>query len=304
MDANSRIITLGDSVSWGQGLLPPHKFACLVANSIGASISGNGFILAHSGAIIGVSKPDPTSSINPEIPAPAPMIINQLSQVQAPDTVDLVLLTGGINDVNITTIFDPFTTLRYLHELTQQACYSDMKSLLAKVLSTFTKPTVQIRVVGYYPVVSPVSNPLPGPAGDPLVHLLGNFGLGFPQTLERNIVLGALSARAMQFWTDSNNFLQQAVDESSKGNAERLAFVKTPFTPDNALFTPNSFLWGFAQDLGPEDEVAAQREAACAVQYPPLTEFFANELCHLASIGHPNVAGAQAISQAILASLS
>lgn len=304
MNANPRIVVLGDSVSWGQGLLPQHKFANLVASSLGGSTAADNFMLAHSGAIIGVSAPDARTSVNPEIPAPAPMIIDQVSQVRAPETVDLVLLMGGINDVNITTIFDPFTSLPHLHQLTLQACYSDMRALLTKALGTFTKPTVQVRVVGYYPILSPVSNPLPSAAGDPLTHFLGNLNLGFPQTLEREIVLGALSARAMQFWTDSNNYLQQAVRESSSGNAERLAFVRTPFTPDNALFTPNALLWGFGADLGPEDEVATQREAACAIQYPPVPEFFANEVCHLASVGHPNIAGANAISQAILGTLS
>ncbi len=57
MNANSRIVTLGDSVSWGQGLLPQHKFANLVAATFGASTSGNNFMMAHSGAIIGATKP-------------------------------------------------------------------------------------------------------------------------------------------------------------------------------------------------------------------------------------------------------
>ena len=304
MNANPRIVVLGDSVSWGQGLLPQHKFANLVASSTGGSANSNSFMLAHSGAIIGVSNPDPRTSRDSEIPAPTPMIIDQVSQVQTPETVDLVLIMGGINDVNVTTIFDPFTTLADLHKLTQQACYSDMKRLLTKALGTFTKPTVQIRVVGYYPILSPLSNPIPVPAGDPLVHFLGNLNLGFPLTLERKLVLGALSDRAMQFWNDSNDYLQQAVTELSNGNAQRLAFITTPFTPDSALFTPNPLLWGFGNDLGPEDEVETQREAACAIQYPPLTELIPNEICHLASIGHPNVAGAEIISQAILDTLN
>ncbi len=174
------------------------------------------------------------------------MIIDQVSQVQAPETVDLVLLMGSINDVNITTIFDPFTTLNDLHTLTQQACYSDMKTLLAKALTTFTKPTVQIRVIGYYPIVSPVSNPLPTPAGDPLIHFLGNFDLGFPQTLERDLILGALSDRGMQFWKDSTTFIQQAVRETAPaGNAQRLAFVPVPFSPNNALFATKFVVMGF-----------------------------------------------------------
>jgi lysophospholipase L1-like esterase len=298
--ANSLIVTLGDSVSWGQGLLTQHKFANLVAAAYGASSAGNNFMLAHSGAIIGVSDPQPATSVNPEIPAPSPMVIDQIGQVQLPETVDLVLVMGGINDVNITTIFNPLTALADLRKLTLQFCYTDMKALLTKALNTFTKPTVQIRVIGYYPIISPVSDPLSGPAGDPLVHFLGNFNLGFPQTLERKAILGALSDRAMQFWGDSNNYIQQAVNEIA---SDSLAFVNTPFTPNNALFTSNSMLWGFGNDLGPEDEVAVQREVACALQYPPLTELVANEVCHLASVGHPNVTGAQAISEAILSTL-
>jgi lysophospholipase L1-like esterase len=300
MDATSRIVTLGDSVSWGQGLLPQHKFANLVAATFGVSTATNSFMQAHSGAIIGVSDPDPTTSLNPEIPSSSPMITDQAASVATPETVDLVLLAAGINDVNIRTIFDPFTPLSLIDQLTQRFCYSDMKTLLTKILNTFTKPGVQIRVIGYYPIVSPVSNPLTVPAGDPLIHFFANFNLGFLQTVDRDLVIKSLSDRAMQFWTDSTNCIRQAIAELG---ASPLAFVAPPFTPDNALFTPNSLLWGFGPDLGPEDEVSAQRGAACDIQYPPPAEFFPNEICRLASLGHPRVAGAQAIANAILASL-
>jgi lysophospholipase L1-like esterase len=300
MDAKSRIVTLGDSVAWGQGLLPQNKFANLVAAAFDVSTASNGFMQAHSGAIIGVSDPDATTSVNPEIPASSPMIIDQVSSVTWPETVDLVLLVAGINDVNIRTIFDPFTTMPLIDRLTQQFCYSDMKTLLAKILNTFTKATVQIRVIGYYPIVSPVSNPLSVPDGDPLIHLFANFNLGFLQTVDRDLVVKSLSDRAMRFWTCSTNCIKQAVSELA---APQLAFVANPFTPNNALFTPSSLLWGFGPKLGPEDEVSAQRGAACNVQYPLPAQFFPNEICHLASIGHPRVTGAQAIKDAILASL-
>jgi lysophospholipase L1-like esterase len=300
MDANSRMVTLGDSVAWGQGLQTQHKFANLVAAAFAISTASNGFMQAHSGAIIGVSDPDATTSVNPEIPAPSPMIIDQVSTVASPETVDLVLLTAGINDVNIRTIFDPLTPLTLIDQLTQRFCYSDMKTLLGKVLNTFTKPTVQIRIIGYYPIVSPISNPVETDVGDPLIHLFANFYLPFLQTLDRDIVVKSLSDRAMRFWTDSTNCIKQAVGELA---APQLAFVANPFTPNNALFTPNCLLWGFGPDLGPEDEVSAQRAAACNVQYPLPEQFFPNEICHLASIGHPTVAGAQAIANAILTSL-
>lgn len=300
MDANSRMVTLGDSVSWGQGLLPQNKFANLVAAAFGISTTSNGFMQAHSGAIIGVSNPDATTSIDPEIPAPSAMIINQASSLTLPGSVDLVLLMAGINDVNIRTIFDPLTPLARIDQLTQQSCYADMKTLLAKVLNTFTKPTVQIRVIGYYPIVSPASNPLAVAAGDPLIHLFANFKLPFLQTVDRDLALKSLSDRAMRFWTDSTNCIQQAISELA---VPQLAFVSNPLGPDNALFTPDSLLWGFGPDLGPEDEVSAQRGASCDIQYPLPAQFFPNEICRLASIGHPNVAGSQAIANAILASL-
>ncbi|HEY3861509.1 MAG TPA: hypothetical protein VGO59_06430 [Verrucomicrobiae bacterium] len=301
MDANSRIVTLGDSVAWGQGLLPRHKFANLVAGAYGVSTASAGFMQAHSGAIIGITDPDAATSVNPEIPASSPMIVDQIISVASPETVDLVLLTAGINDVNIRTIFDPFTSLARIDQLTRRFCHADMKTLLGKILNTFTKPGVQIRVVGYYPIVSPASNPLAVPDGDPLIHLFANFNLGFLQTVDRDLVVKSLSDRAMRFWTDSTNCIKQAVSELA---APRLAFVANPFTPDNSLFTPNSLLWGFGTDLGPEDEVSAQRGASCDIQFPLPVDFFPNEICRLASLGHPKVAGAQAMANAILASLA
>lgn len=295
----SRMVTLGDSVTWGQGLLSQNKFSSLVAGALGIA-SSSASLLAHSGACIGVTNPSPVTSTTPEIPSPSPLIIDQIGQTSSPDTIDLVLLIGGINDVSVQAIVDPFTSLTDLRRATKQACYLDMKVLLAKVSAVFTKPTAKFCVIGYYPILSPQSNPVPGLAGDPLVHLLGNFGCGFPLTLDRNDILKDLSDRAMQFWTDSDSFLKQAVLETG---SNRFSFIPTPFTPDNALFAPHPLLWGFGPDMGPQDEVAAQRGAACDIQYSSPFEFVQCEICHLASVGHPTVAGARVISQAILNAL-
>jgi lysophospholipase L1-like esterase len=300
MNPITRIIVLGDSVTWGQGLLPAHKFANLVAAGLGLPSLGNDAFVAHSGAIIGVHNPATTSARDGEIPVPAPMIIDQVSAVPAPLSADLVIITGGINDIGVDTIVNPLTDLGTLRAATKQACYDDLKTLLVKVLATFT--LARVRVTGYFPILSPASNPLVGSAGDPLLHLLGNFNVGFPQTLERDDVLSAVSDRTMQFWQDSNDYMAQAVADAN-GGAANAAFVQMPFIADNALFAPMSMLWGFAPDLGPEDEVAVQRGQACDLQYPSPFELVADEICHHASVGHPNVAGAQAISRAILNTL-
>lgn len=106
----------------------------------------------------------------------------------------------------------------------------------------------------------------------------------------------------MQFWNDSNAFMAQAV-AATGANADKIQFVPTPFTEDNALFAPAPLLWGFTPDLGPEDEVIFQRGLACDLQYPPVLDLLGNVVCQHASVGHPTVAGAQAISLAILKTL-
>jgi lysophospholipase L1-like esterase len=126
-----------------------------------------------------------------------------------------------------------------------------------------------------------------------------SLGDEFPQTLDRGDVLGAVSARTMQFWQDSNTYMAQAVADAG-GSVANAAFVQIPFVADNALFAPSPHLWGFTPDLGPEDEVAAQRGQACDLQYPSTFDLVADEICHYASVGHPNIAGAQIISRAIL----
>src|SRR5580658_9574934 len=138
MSAISRIATLGDSVTWGQGLVAGHKFANLVAGAFGVPPLGNDLLLAHSGAIIGISNPDSTTALDNEVPVPAPMIIDQIGRVPSPATIDLVLMTGGINDIGVATIVNPMTGLDDLRAATEQACYEDMKGLLARALATFT----------------------------------------------------------------------------------------------------------------------------------------------------------------------
>jgi lysophospholipase L1-like esterase len=102
--ANSfRIVNLGDSVPWGQGLLEAEKYDILVKAALSAKYPG-GVTLersAHSGAVIGAGIATGTSAPG-EVPVARPTIIEQCEQfANAPETVDLVLVNGGINDVGV-----------------------------------------------------------------------------------------------------------------------------------------------------------------------------------------------------------
>src|SRR5215510_2449522 len=106
-----RMVVLGDSVLWGQGLNPEDKFYSLVQ----AALTGNldpqsSVVLAHSGATIGVGVTTNVAAIDGEVPTSYPTILQQCeSFTDSPESVDLVLMNGGLNDIDFRLILSPFT---------------------------------------------------------------------------------------------------------------------------------------------------------------------------------------------------
>lgn len=302
MSDTTRIAVIGDSVAWGQGLLDEHKFSRLVAAKFGTPAQVELSVAAHSGAVIESGAKAGAIGASSEVPEAAPTIIDQVDSILHPDTVDLVILNGGINDVGLDVIFNPLTAQADLHEATVSACYKSMKALIDKATAAFSKNTCRFIVCGYYPILSPDSDPL-ATSEAALIHLLGIFNNGIPASFslaEQGPIIDTLVDLAMQFWRDSDEALAQAVsDSASKPKlGGRLLFVPNTFTEANALFSTTPLLFGFGSDLAPEDEVIPARTGACNVQYSPL-EIVAREICYHASVGHPNPAGASAIAQAI-----
>src|SRR5204863_7668729 len=101
--AASKIVVFGDSVNWGQGLLTQHKFSTLARNGLaGAGTSLTVQMLAHSGATIGVRGPDTPTRIDSEVPVSYPTVMEQVALYDDDaDDVAVVILNGGINDVDI-----------------------------------------------------------------------------------------------------------------------------------------------------------------------------------------------------------
>jgi len=69
------------------------------------------------------------------------------------------------------------------------------------------------------------------------------------------------------------------------------------------MWAPQSRLWQLGPLLEPEDEVASARTTQCEQRYGDLVHIPQWIQCVRASAGHPNVAGAQAIADAILVKL-
>jgi len=179
-----RMLVLGDSVMWGQGLLDEHKFTYMVRQWICAKRNNGGcpdqadvqlHVEAHSGAVI--AQPDSkhqkdedpfTRKLAPirypgEVNHEYPTVWGQvdlagryyLDNSIPLDEVDLILLNGGINDMGATRILAP-KLLGFIagniNDFAKKYCEEEMKLLLDKVANTF--PKARIVVPGYFPLVS------------------------------------------------------------------------------------------------------------------------------------------------------
>src|SRR5260221_7311432 len=131
------MLMLGDSVMWGEGNQPFNKFHQLVCDQLQYKDDYLGItpvMRAHSGAIIGAHTDRQWTPRNGEIPVAGPTILTQCRHYDDdPDAVRVVLLDGGINDVEVSRIIDPSTTSTELRELIRDACYTDMIQLLGEV---------------------------------------------------------------------------------------------------------------------------------------------------------------------------
>lgn len=295
-----RMVVFGDSVPWGQGLLPAHKYHTALAQKLSATYAVSTEVFAHSGATIGVGA-TAGASADSEVPDAYPTILAQCAAyTQAPDTVDLVVLNGGINDVGVATIVNPITTHDHLRSKTIQHCYHDMRILLRDIATTFTKPAARIVVTGYYPIFSAASDPVG------VRHLLTCHGIHVPPIVAEPLLLERLVDLCETFWHTSDTSLARAVTEANAAEGQgRILFVPTQFQPQNAAYGPAAWLFGLKLDFAfsPEDEVITQRHGACELFHPRPLEIFPREQCFRASAGHPNVEGAQHYADVISAAL-
>lgn len=298
MQNNFRIVSIGDSVIWGQGLLPNEKFDFLVQQALMPSHPGGVTLesLAHSGAVIGATGASGTPQVG-EVPASRLSIIEQCDNyANSPETVDLVLMNGGINDVGVATILNPLALIPSLDSRIVHDCHDGMLVLLKKVIAKFSKPACRILVTGYYPILSGQSDPVG------TRKLLSLFGIAVPEFLDNELdFINPVFERCERFFNDSTAQLTQAIADA--GDA-RVAFIPSGFTDANSVFAGSALLWGLNldDDLSPQDPVAAARHPLCDAAFPPI-DVLDREKCYRASAGHPNVQGAVQFSKQILAAL-
>ncbi|MGI9102217.1 MAG: SGNH/GDSL hydrolase family protein [Terriglobales bacterium] len=286
------LAVLGDSVPWGQGLLQEHKYWHLVAQALGNGATRSK-VTAHSGAIIGLNASSAHFPDDGEVPSSYPTIVQQCASFSdSPDGVDVLIVDGGINDLDVRRILDPLTGFQRLSDLTRLHCYADMALLLQQVKAKFVN--AKIVVTGYFPILSMESDPLR------ILSFLQLCGVAVPIHLYHGPVLDKIISQCLQFWNDSNMWLERAVTDANGSNGNRVTFVPCPFTEQNAVFASDPRLFGLSAELLPMDEVPDSRRSACDLYYNEAGEIISREQCYRASAGHPNVAGAAMIAKAIV----
>ena len=184
-----RMLVLGDSVMWGQGLEDDHKFSFKIKEWICAQRNGGVcqnqddvqiHVEAHSGAVLAQPSKDDqikkeerfTRLKDPlrypgEVPSDYPTVWGEVDLARRYYVensiplaeVDLILVNGGINDMGAARILAP-RPIEFLagdlKKFARKYCEADMKLLLEKLANTF--PRALIVVPGYFPLVS-ISTP-------------------------------------------------------------------------------------------------------------------------------------------------
>ena len=265
--------------------------------------------LAHSGATIGISDDEVEDTqrearLNGEIPTNYPTILQQVADFSdQPETVDLILVNGGINDVNVRRVI-PSLSDDNLLSLIERHCHQHMRTLLERTTAKFKKATVI--VTGYYPMISEDSDLLLLEAF--LIGLglnIGNLLLGFGVVVLSEAIRSRIAANCLLFAEQSEIKLQTAIDEANTalindaGEAAARVFLAVPeFEKQNAALASDSWIFGINLDLSPQDNlIAGSRRTACEQAPAERTEV---EICKRASIGHPNARGAEKYAEEII----
>ena len=300
-----RMLAIGDSVVWGQGLKVENKFTDMVRDWLCKQRNGGScenkedvqlHVEAHSGAIISKEndrddeKEDVrfTRGIAPlkyegEVNNGYPTILAQVELAKSyyksnsipPEEVDLVILDGGINDLNAAKLLLPKWHDGDVRKKADEFCGERMRALLFKTAAAF--PNARIVVIGYFPLVSTVTPP--GIIWDTIKEWFHDRrkenlddGTKVEEALdERSIeresrhesglhpVLNRLAARSREWVRASDEALNGAVkdlnDHTEKALVvndaagappeafQRALFVHVPFKEENAYGTETTFLW-------------------------------------------------------------
>jgi hypothetical protein len=271
-------LVAGDSISWGEGLDESQKHHTMVHDWLKRNIPIPVYkvVVAHCGADLGWDKPveSDVQTVHPEVPNSIPTVREQLELWAGPKSdVYFLLMCGCINDVSVNKILNPYAGS--IASDTYKYCRQHMRSLVEHIMrSNDWNPNMKIIVTGYFQIM----NGLPGTFFDIIASI---FGLPL-------IAKDLLVSRSIEWQELSYPQLYFAVTDFP----DRVKFVDPAFTPENAVGGGDPYLW--ENSFGPDDTTRSLRERECVIAHRN------DDRCKMASIGHPNVKGAQQYANRII----
>ena len=324
-DRPFEMLVVGDSHMSGQGLREENKFYYLVKEWLRTEVFDATRevrlnVKAHSGARIELhldelskmqkAGDDIFKPQHQEANLSQPSIRSQIDAARKEYTdansVDLVMLSGGITDVLVANTINPFFSEKILRQLIRQHCNDGMFSLLKHATAVF--PNAKIVVVGYFPIISTGSD----------VNKVSRYlfkAVKFPHPVQfaftnfaskqfMKVLRKKMADRSRLWVAESNRAYRDAVARVNSDLGEsRVIFVESPISEARCFGTERPLLWDTDKDNLPADERYAERKEMCSEVFSELKHYHYGKMsirmCELAAIGHPNVEGAKATADAI-----
>ena len=237
------MIVIGDSIAWGAGLMNDKKYFYLTAEWLQDKLKRpvDITVYAHTGATI---EPQLGTCRDADCGSAYPSLLEQADSIN--NDVDLILVSGGINDVGVETIINSDTPGEKIQQKTEHIEYS-MKDLLKKIL--LKSPNAKIIVTGYYPIFSKDTDNLYYDKIYPIVH--DNFLSDKP--IDKDNYKAILIENSKKFHDISDASIKSAIFGSQiKDNlgVDRIVFSQVNFPSGNCFGTLKwwgdvSWLWSF-----------------------------------------------------------
>jgi len=154
------LLVLGDSIMWGQGLIEQHKAWYQVKSWLKENTSRDvrENVEAHSGAVVGVNDvpwsydAPPDGEVSSAVPTVNHELDRALKSYANPSQVDLVLVDGCINDVDVRNLLNAANSSDDVKRMATEKCGMPMQALLRRVANSF--PSAHVVVTGYFPIIS------------------------------------------------------------------------------------------------------------------------------------------------------
>lgn len=260
----------GDSIMWGQGLKERDKFWCRVKQWVELKTRRHlkEKVYAHAGAIIeegSLTEGDHEIVLNiheqgGEVNVSFPTINQQVERAAKEfrvtgQDVDLVLVDGCINDVNIRNLLNAEKTEPEIEYITRDRCGKPMERLLTRIATEF--PNAYVLVIGYYPIIyeglaveegGKKKKVMKGSANNQLTKLafkmLGGRRVSRAECEKNlNVCLGPLS----RVWYETSSKvlgeIVEIVNRGLGGKRSRVHFAEMNFPPEYGFSTKQSMLW-------------------------------------------------------------